>query len=53
VADENTLRSFGRRILRRIFGPVWDRDEWRIWYNIELNELIERHDIVWFVKHRG
>ena len=50
VADENALRSFERRILRKIFGPVWDRGEWRIRYNAELNKLIKGHDIVRFVK---
>jgi hypothetical protein len=50
VADENALRSFERRILRKIFGPVWDRGECRIRYNAELNELIKCHDIVRFVK---
>jgi hypothetical protein len=50
VVDQNALRSFERRILRKIFGPVWDRGEWRIHYNAELNELINGHDIVRFVK---
>jgi hypothetical protein len=40
VANENALRAFERRILRKIFGPVWGRGEWRIPYNAELNELI-------------
>jgi hypothetical protein len=50
VADKNAVRSFERRILRKIFLPVWDRGKWRIRYNAELNELINGHDIVWFVK---
>jgi hypothetical protein len=50
VADENALRSFERRILRKIFGPVWDRGEWRICHHAELSEPINGHDIVWFVK---
>jgi hypothetical protein len=28
--DENALRSFERKILRRIFGPVQDSSGWRI-----------------------
>jgi hypothetical protein len=28
----------------------WDRCEWRIHYNAELNGLIEGHDIVRFVR---
>jgi hypothetical protein len=50
LADKNALRSFERRILRKIFGPVWDRGEWRICYNAELNDLIKGHDIVRFMK---
>jgi len=50
VEDENALRFFDRRILGKIFGPVWHRGEWRNCYNVELNELFEGHDIVWFVK---
>jgi hypothetical protein len=50
VADKNALRSFERRILRKIFGPVWDRGEWRIRYKVELNELIEGHAIVRLLK---
>jgi hypothetical protein len=50
VADENALRSFERRILRKVFRPVWDRGEWRIYYNTKSNEVIKGHDIVWFVK---
>jgi hypothetical protein len=50
VADENALRSFEKRILRKIFKPLWDRGEWRIRYKTELNELIKGHDIVRFMK---
>ena len=50
VADENALRSFERRILRKTFGPVWDRGKWVIRYNAELSELIKGHGIVRFVK---
>ena len=42
--------SFERRILRKIFGPVCDKGEWRISCNAELNELIDRHNIARFVK---
>jgi hypothetical protein len=40
--DENALRSFERKILRRIHGPVQGQDGWRIRYNQELSELIGR-----------
>jgi len=50
VAGENAHRSFQRRMIRKVFGPVRDRGEWRIHYNEELNELIEGRDIVRFMK---
>jgi hypothetical protein len=46
VADENALRSFERRMLRKMFVPVWNGGEWRVSYNVELNEFIEGHAIV-------
>jgi hypothetical protein len=49
--DEKHLRTFERRILRKIFGPVQNEDgSWRIRMNYELNELIENADIVRFIK---
>jgi molybdopterin converting factor small subunit len=60
VTDEEDLRSLARRILRKIFGPVRDTGEWRICYNVALNEpieghdeLIEGHDIVKFIESTG
>jgi hypothetical protein len=34
--DENLLQIFGRRILRRICGPINEGGIWRIRYNNEL-----------------
>jgi hypothetical protein len=49
--DEQYLRIFERRILRKIFGPVQNEDGfWRIRMNHELNDLIKNTDIVRFVK---
>ena len=49
--DEQYLRIFEHRILRKIFGPVQNEDgSWRIRMNRELNELIENADIVRFIK---
>jgi hypothetical protein len=49
--EEQHLRIFERRILRKIFGPVQDEDgSWRIRMNYELNELIGNADIVRFIK---
>jgi hypothetical protein len=47
---ENALRTFERKILRKITGPVQDRRGWRITYNEELEELIKNDDIVRFIK---
>jgi hypothetical protein len=51
--DEQNLRIFERRILRKIFGPVQNEDEsWRIRMNYELSELVKNADIVRFIKSR-
>jgi hypothetical protein len=39
--DENALRIFERKVLRKIYGPVLENGEFRIRYNEELNELIK------------
>jgi hypothetical protein len=51
--DEQYLRIFERRILRKIFGPEKNEDGfWRIRMNHELNGLIKNADTVRFVKCR-
>jgi len=51
--DEQHLRIFERRILRKIFGPVQNEDgSWRIGMNYELNKLIGNADIGRFIKSR-
>jgi len=51
--DEQRLRIFERKILRKIYGPVQDKaGSWRIRMNHELNELIGNADIVRFIKSR-
>src|SRR5215475_11197826 len=51
--DEQHLRIFERKILRKIFSPVQDKDgSWRIRTNYELNELIGNAGIVKSVKSR-
>ena len=49
-SDENSLRIFERKILRKIYGPVQEGDTWRIRYNEELNRSIKGKDIVKFIK---
>jgi hypothetical protein len=51
--DEQHHRIFERRILRKIFGPVQNKDgSWRIRMNYELNELIKNVGIVRSIKSR-
>jgi hypothetical protein len=38
-ADEEKLRTFERRILRRIYGPTCENGVWIIKYNDELHGL--------------
>jgi hypothetical protein len=53
IRDEQHLRIYERRILRKIFVPVQNKDgSWRIKMNYELNEPIENSDIVRFIKSR-
>jgi len=44
------LRIFERKILRKIYGPIQERDIWRIRNNEELNRSINGEDIVKFIK---
>jgi hypothetical protein len=41
LREEQRLRVFENRVLRRIFGPKWDKatGEWRRLHNEELNDL--------------
>jgi hypothetical protein len=41
---------FERKIIRRIYGPVMENNEWRISYNEEPNTLLKGEDIVRFIK---
>jgi hypothetical protein len=51
--DEQHLRISERRMLRKIFGPMQNKDgSWRIRMNYELNKLIGNADIVRFIRSR-
>jgi hypothetical protein len=42
---------FERKIVRKIFGPTRSDDgNWKIKTNEEINELIKRQNIIWFIK---
>jgi hypothetical protein len=49
-SDENLLRTFERKILRKIYGPIQEGYTWRIRNNEELNSSIKGEDIVKFIK---
>jgi hypothetical protein len=49
-SDENLLRIFERKILRKIYRPIQERDTWRSRDNEGLNRSINREDIVKFIK---
>ena len=50
-SDENLLRIFERKILRKTYGPIQEGDIWRIRNNEELNRFINGEDIVKFIKN--
>ena len=54
MREERKLRVFGKRVLRRIFGPKRDEvtREWRKLHNEELNDLYYSSNIVEEVKWR-
>jgi hypothetical protein len=49
-ADELCLGVFERKILRRIYGPVWEGATWRSRYNEELYHLYDETDLVTSVR---
>jgi hypothetical protein len=49
-ADELALSTFERKVLRKIYGPVCGREEWRIRYNHELYQLYKTPNITRVIK---
>ena len=49
-SDENLLRIFERKILRKIYGLIKEGDIWKTRNNEELNRSINGDDIVKFIK---
>jgi hypothetical protein len=54
VREEQRLRVFENRVLRRIFGPKRDEatGEWRRLHNKELNDLYSSLNIIRLIKSR-
>jgi hypothetical protein len=54
LKEERRLRVFENRVLRKIFGPKWDKvtGEWRKLHNEERNELYSSPTIVLVIKSR-
>jgi hypothetical protein len=54
VKEENKLRVFEKRVLRRIFGPKWDgvTGGWRKLYNEELHNLYSSPSVIRIINSR-
>ncbi|KAE9540045.1 hypothetical protein AGLY_005297 [Aphis glycines] len=50
--DDEKLRLFERKILRKIYGPIFNNAEqkWEIRTNTQLYQLYKREDVVQFIK---
>jgi predicted DNA binding protein len=50
LTEDNALRRFETKVLRKINEPVMDKGVWRIRYNFELYRFMGGKDIVRFTK---
>jgi hypothetical protein len=50
ASDELALQILERRIMRRIYGPIFAQGNWQIRTVSEINELIGHDNIIGFVK---
>jgi hypothetical protein len=50
LTEENALRRFETKVLRKVYGPVMDKGVRRIRYNFELCRFMGGKDIVRFIK---
>lgn len=49
-ADENILRTFESKVLRRIYGPIHEKGGWKIRVKHGIDELIGGKGKVRFIK---
>jgi hypothetical protein len=50
MEEERVLAVFERKILRKIYGPVKEKELWRTRRNDELEDIIKGENIVRFIK---
>jgi hypothetical protein len=55
LRDEQRLKVFENRVLRKIFGPKRDKvtGQWRKIHTEELNDLYSSPNIIWAIKSRS
>jgi hypothetical protein len=46
ISDENALRIFERKVIRKIYGPVCEDSVWRVTSNSVINSLLQGEDTV-------
>jgi hypothetical protein len=46
ISDENALRIFERKVIRKIYRPVCEDGVWKATSNSEINSLLQGEDVV-------